>query len=115
MAKGGLAVKGKYTFRKFRPDLEVELKKSSKFRLRYDVETAKVRLAHKLSEIREGAHLSQTALAKKMGVSQQLVSRIESGSDNLTLETLVKFLDLFGIYMNIHFEKRNKQQVLEFV
>ena len=108
-------IKAKYKFKKFRPDLDVELKKSNKFKLAFDVETAKIRLAHKLAEIREHANLSQDALAKKMGVSQQLVSRIESGSDNLTLETLIKFLDLFGVYMSIHFGKRGKQEVLEFV
>ena len=106
--------KGKYKFRKFRPDLAAELKRSPKFKLQFDMETAKIRLAHKLAEIRESAHLSQKALAKKMGVSQQLISRIESGSDNLTLETLIRFLDLFGVSMKIHFEKRKRQQVLEF-
>ena len=106
--------KGRYQFRRFDIDLDAELKKSSKFQLRFDVETAKISLAHKLADIREKAHLSQAALAKKMGISQQLVSRIESGSNNLTLETLIKFLDLFGVCMKIHFEKRKRQQVLEF-
>ena len=106
--------KGKYLFRRVMPDIEAELKKSSKFRIAFDIQTAKLRLAHKLAEIREKADLTQAQLAKKMGVSQQLVSRIESGSDNLTLETLIKFLDLFGVSMTIHFEKRKNQQVLEF-
>ncbi len=106
--------KGKYKFKKFSPDLENELKKSAKFRLAFDIETAKLKLAHKLAEIREKTDLTQVELAKKMGVSQQLISRVESGSDNLTLETLVKFLDLFGVCMKIHFEKRKSQEVLEF-
>ncbi len=106
--------KEKYKFKKFNIDLEAELKKSPEFKLRFDVETAKISLAHKLAEIREKANLSQAALARKMGVSQQLVSRIESGSDNLTLETLIKFLDLFGVSMKIYFEKRRKQPILEF-
>ena len=106
--------KGKYRLKSFRPDLEAELKKSSKFKLAFDIETAKSRLAHKLAEIREKARLTQAQLARKMGVSQQLVSRIESGSDNLTLETLIKFLDLFGVSMTVHFEKRKNQGVLEF-
>ena len=105
---------GKYKFKSFGRDLETELKKSDKFKIAFDVETAKIRLAHKLAEIREKSRLTQSALAKKMGVSQQLVSRIESGSDNLTLETLIKFLDLFGVCMKIHFEKRKRQEVLEF-
>lgn len=45
--------KSKYKFRKFNPDLEMELKKSTKFKLQFDVETAKISLAHKLAEIRK--------------------------------------------------------------
>ena len=106
--------KGNYQFKSFKPDLEAELKKSGKFKLAFDIETAKIRLAHKLAEIREKAHLTQAQIAKKMDVSQRLVSRIESGSNNLTLETLIKFLDLFGVSMKVHFEKRENQEVLEF-
>lgn len=106
--------KSKYRFKRFRPDLEAELKKSKRFKLNFDIETAKLTLAHKLAEIREQANLTQAELAKKMKVSQQLVSRVESGSDNLTLETLVKFLDLFGVCMKVHLEKRKNQEVLEF-
>ena len=106
--------KGRYRLKKFSPDLEGELKKSNKFKLEFDIETAKLKLAHKLAEIREKSDFTQSQLAKKMGVSQQLVSRVESGSDNLTLETLVKFLDLFGVCMKVHVEKRKNQEILEF-
>jgi DNA-binding XRE family transcriptional regulator len=106
--------KKRYQFKKFEPDLKEELKKSRKLKLLFDVETAKLKLAHKLAQIREKAHLTQADLAKKMGVSQQLISRVESGSDNLTLETLVRFLDLLGICMKIHLEKRKRQEILEF-
>ena len=106
--------KEKYRFKKFQPDLDSELRKSSKFKVTFDIETAKLRLAHKLAEIREKSNFTQAQLAKKMGVSQQLVSRIESGSNNLTLETLIRFLDLFGVCIKIHFEKRKHQEVLEF-
>jgi DNA-binding XRE family transcriptional regulator len=106
--------KEKYRFRKFQPDLDAELKKSDKFKVAFDIETAKLKLAHKLADIREKADLTQAQLAKKMGVSQQLVSRIESGSNNLTLETLVRFLDLFGFCIKIQFAKRKHQEILEF-
>lgn len=104
----------KRRFKKVQPDLDLEFKKSDKFKVAFDIETAKLRLAHKLADIREQASLTQAQLAKKMGVSQQLVSRIESGSNNLTLETLIRFLDLFGVCMKIQFEKRKDQEVLEF-
>ena len=41
-------------------------------------------LKDNLSRIRQAAGLSQTALAKLAGVSQQMVSRVESGADLTT-------------------------------
>ena len=102
-------------FKKFEPDLEEELSKSKKFEMAYEVEMAKLKMAHKLAELREGIGISQAELARKMGVSQQLVSRIESGSDNLTIETLIKFFDILGVHLKIGVSKRRAhQEILEF-
>jgi DNA-binding XRE family transcriptional regulator len=98
----------------FRQDLDEQLK-DKEFKLAYDVGRAKLTLAHKLGEFREKAGWTQAELARRMNVSQQLVSRVESGSDNLTLATLVKFLGLFGVCMEVHVKKRAAQEVLEFV
>ena len=105
----------RYKLKKFQPDLEHELGKSGRFKVEFDVETAKLKLAHKLAELREGAGLTQAQLAKRMDISQQLVSRIESGSNNITLSTLIKFVDLLGVCIEVDFKKRKKQEVLEFV
>jgi DNA-binding XRE family transcriptional regulator len=42
----------------------------------------------KLREIRQKKGLSQKTLAEKLGVSQQLISRIENGRENISLITL---------------------------
>ena len=42
----------------------------------------------KIASFRKGQGLSQKDLAKKLGVSQQLISRIESGNENTSLATL---------------------------
>lgn len=107
--------KEKYKFKRFQDDLNEELGKSERFRLQFEVESAKLKFAEKLAEIREKMGLTQVELAKKMRVSQQLVSRIESGSDNITVETLIKFLMIFGVTLTIDFEKRKKnQEIVEF-
>ncbi len=81
----------------------------------YEVEMAKLKMAHKLAELREKIGISQSELAGKMGVSQQLISRIESGSDNLTIETLIKFFDILGVHLKIGVSKRRAhQEILEF-
>lgn len=42
----------------------------------------------KIAGLRKEQELSQGDLAKKLGVSQQLISRIESGNENASLKTL---------------------------
>jgi len=42
----------------------------------------------KLKEIRRRKKLSQNALAKKLSISQQMISRIEKGAENISLRTL---------------------------
>ena len=102
-------------FKKVEPDLHAEIHKSKKFELAYEVEMAKLKMAHKLAELREGQGLSQAELARKMKVSQQLISRIESGSDNLTIETLIRFFDILGVHLKIGMSKRRAhQEILEF-
>lgn len=105
----------KHKFKKFDPDLQDELRKSKKFEAAYEVELAKLKMAHKLAEIREKMGMSQSELAKKMGISQQLISRIESGSDNLTIETMIRFFNILGVHLTVGISKRRAHQgILEF-
>src|SRR3990167_4045321 len=105
----------RYQFKKFEPDLHEAVLRSKKFELAYEVEMAKLRMAHKLAELREKMGLSQAELARRMKVSQQLISRIESGSDNLTIETLIRFFDILGVHLKIDVTKRRSNQgILEF-
>jgi DNA-binding XRE family transcriptional regulator len=45
-------------------------------------------IGKKIAAIRREQGLSQKGLAKKIGVSQQLISRIEKGGENISLSTL---------------------------
>lgn len=76
-------------------DIEKELK-NPEFSKVYNEELLRLELAHKLAETREKAHLSQTIVAKRMGVSPQLVSRIETGNLNLTLGTIFRYAKSIG-------------------
>ena len=106
----------KYKFKRFTDDLAAELGKNKKFDLEYKVELAKLKMAEKLAQLREGMGLTQADLARKMNVSQQLISRIESGSDNITIETLIKFFFILGVVLKIDIGKgRKNQEILQFV
>lgn len=81
----------KYTFKKVRPDIDSEMK-DSEFKRMFNAERMKLEIAHHLTLLREESHITQRELAKRMKVSQQVISRIEGGSLNLTLETLYKYV-----------------------
>lgn len=84
--------------------------KNEEFKKAYEFECAKVALAQKIAELREDEHLKQVDLAKKMGVSQQFVSQIETGEEkNLTIETLIKIAQALGRGINISFPKLSKR------
>ncbi len=47
-------------------------------------------------KVRKSSNLSQSALAKKMNVKREFISRIESGNQNITLATLLKIATATG-------------------
>ena len=88
--------------------LEEKLK-DEKFRKAYEIECAKVALAQKIAELRQDKHLRQVDLAKKLGVSQQFVSQIETGEEkNLTIETLIRIARSLDRGVNISFPKLSR-------
>lgn len=80
--------------------------KNKKFRRYYEFERAKVVLAQRIAAIREEEHLRQIDLAKRMEVSQQFISQIETAQEkNLTLDTLLKIARSLGRGIKISFPK----------
>ena len=76
-------------------DIKKELK-NPEFSKIYNEELIRLELAHQLAQTREKAHLSQTVVAKRMGVTPQLVSRIETGNLNLTVGTIFRYAKSIG-------------------
>ncbi len=56
--------------------------------------------AENLKEFREDKKLSQTALAKMVGVTQQCVSEWEKEKTEPTLSCLIKLADIFQISLD---------------
>ena len=82
---------------------------------RIQLEASKLELLEHLVEYREKKNMTPKQLADKLGVKQQVVAKIENGS-NITLETLIKFLDVLGIVLKVEAVRRKRnEQVLQFV
>ena len=60
--------------------------------------------AWELRKLRQKARLSQQALAKKMDVKREFISRIESGEQNITIETLYRIAEATGKKFELKFK-----------
>lgn len=101
----------KIRLEKYDAHLAQELKNPA-FRKAYEVERAKVSLAQKIAELRQENKLKQSDLAKRMHVTQQYISQIETAQENnLTLDTLLAIAKALNRCVKISFEKESRQDV----
>lgn len=81
-----------------------EFLKDEEFRKGYEEELGKLRIVHALIVLREKRGLTQTALARRMGVSQPFIAKLESGeTHNFSLETLVKLASALDSELEVRF------------
>lgn len=108
---------GKVKFKTLKEVMDEEIKGNKERELAVEAERAKLIMAEKLVEIRERQGMTQAELAKRLRVSQQVISRIESGENNLTLTTLIKLLAVYGIVLKIGIGKKSgrHRDAVEFV
>jgi len=62
-----------------------------------------LKAAMELRKLRKQLHLSQGQLAKKIAAKREFVSRIESGRQNVTLETLYRIAQATGKKLTLSF------------
>lgn len=67
-----------------------ESEKDPKWKEAYGKADIEVRMAIQIAKARERARLTQGQLAKAIGTTQSVISRIEQADQNLTLATLSK-------------------------
>jgi DNA-binding XRE family transcriptional regulator len=82
-------------------DFEAELLQDPEFRKEYESLKPKFEMISHLIERRNLLKLSQTQLAKMVGMRQPAISRLERGDYNTTLGTLVKVIDALGLDLDI--------------
>jgi DNA-binding XRE family transcriptional regulator len=89
-----------------------QLAADPKLRERVDANLAALRIEQELIALREARGLSQAQVAKLLGVSQPAVAKIESGSENLTLRTLVKMVTALGGMLSIRVTQPTRAKVV---
>src|SRR5438552_2752969 len=98
-------MKRKMKLGRFEDWLKKELKEPQ-FRRAYERERRGIFLSYRILKLREKLGLSQKAIAKRMGTSQQAVARLESGEyEGFTLKTLEKVAEALGAELIIDLRK----------
>src|SRR5204863_4291739 len=79
-------------------DLKRELMENPDYRLGWGIHEVTVELGRCVSEMRNKANLTQAQLAERLGVSQSLIARLESGRPERTptLPTLIRVAKACG-------------------
>jgi DNA-binding XRE family transcriptional regulator len=89
---------------KFDPGAE-----TAKFKKMYDAELDRLRLAHRIAELREKHGLTQAELAHKVGTTQAGISRLENPNyRNYSLKTLEKVAIALGARLKVELEENRR-------
>lgn len=77
-------------------DIKREMLKNPEVKRAYDELEPEYRLAYSLIQARIDQKMTQVELAKKSGVSQVMIARLESGTSNPTVGTVERVARVLG-------------------
>jgi transcriptional regulator with XRE-family HTH domain len=87
-------------------DLHKKWMKEPKYRKAYEALEEEFVLASAVIDVRNRAGLTQEELARKMGTTQPVVARLESGRSRPSMRTLERLADATGSRLLISFQPR---------
>ena len=68
----------------------------------YDEEITMLKIAYKIIQLRKERHITQSELARRIGTTQQTISRLEdSMNTHLTIHTLIRLAKALHARLNI--------------
>lgn len=83
--------------------------KDKKFREKIESAVQRLKVISQIVELREKLNLTQTELARRIGVSQPFIARIENDeASNLSLETLIRIVDALNGEIDIRIRPGKK-------
>ena len=84
-------------------DVKNQWMKDPEFKSIYEDLAIEFQLALELVKARAVAGLSQTEVASRMGTTQSVIARLESGKTLPSLRTLYRYADAIGNHLSVHF------------
>ena len=83
-----------------------ELARDPQLRERVEQRVAELRLEQEVIKLRERQGLTQKQVGAMLGISQPAVAKIESGSENMTVRTLIRMVTALGGDVEIQVKPR---------
>jgi DNA-binding XRE family transcriptional regulator len=84
--------------------------KDETFRKKYEEGLSKLRIVHRIIDLRHKRRWTQVQLANRLGVSQPFIAKIEAGDFyNFSLETLVKLAVALDSELEIYFHPKHSK------
>jgi DNA-binding XRE family transcriptional regulator len=86
--------------------------KNDEFRVAFDGHRFYLQIARLVSDLRTGTGLSQVELARKAGVSQPMIARLEKGDSRRkpTFDTVFRLMKVLGYTISIHVQKEKRKR-----
>ena len=86
--------------------------KTDEFRLAFEERRFYLQIARLVSDLRARTGLAQIELAKKAGVSQPMIARLEKGDSRRTptFDTIFRLLKVLGYTISIHVQKEKRKR-----
>lgn len=85
--------------------VDEQLKNGKDLRAQVDKKLDELKIEQQLLRLREEQGLSQSQLAKRLGVSQPFIAKLESGRvKKFNINTLAKAAEVLGYTLCVHFE-----------
>jgi transcriptional regulator with XRE-family HTH domain len=91
-------------------ELHKKWMKGPKYRKTYEALEEEFVLASAVIDVRNRAGLTQEELARKMGTTQPVVARLESGRSRPSMRTLERLADATGSRLRISFAPRTTKR-----
>ena len=83
-------------------DLFIEKQmKNKEFKEAYEKEYERLSMAYELTQLRKKAKMTREEVAEKVGTSSNIISRIENGKQNFSLDMIMKLANVFNKHLEI--------------
>ena len=80
-----------------------EIRQPPEFKKLYQEARLRLEIAHEIAEIRRKKSFSQSKLARMIDSNQAVISRIENGQENLSLDKLSRIAHALGTKVSFKF------------